>query len=367
MVGIYRKSPLYQRLSKRVRSNYEYGLAIASNHPIMNDPCGRLRFGQLSLGEITPGIVDKLYAKVKVDREPLAGTKGEANSTNELKYREIPRLRRGQEVIKACRRAWNVAQRSEPDLVSKMNPFEDAEIEAPKAGKTVPATWKQTLAFVQACDEAGAWSIGTASLVSFLWFQRQEHIMGVPREDGRTTGLLWADYRPEENNVTIRHPKTNEVTDLPLYSEDGKPLFPELMDRLNNATKRGSLICLRDQPDKTGVYRPWPTRGNHAALATFIRQVAKIRDNAGLPKEITFRSFRHGGFTFSGDADLSDADVNAVGAKTDATLNVYRKGTLQQKQRALKRMLDQRSNQQRLSTSEGEVCPPRGDRTSVSH
>lgn len=75
----------------------------------------------------------------------------------------------------------------------------------------------------------------------------------------------------------------------------------------------------------------------------FIRRVKEIRDAAGLPKEITFRSFRHGGFTAAGDADLSDADVSAVGAKTDATLDIYRKGTMEQRQRALTRLLDQRT------------------------
>lgn len=44
-------------------------------------------------------------------------------------------------------------------------------------------------------------------------FQRQEHIMGVPREDGRITGPLWAHYRPKDNpdSVIIQHPKTHEA------------------------------------------------------------------------------------------------------------------------------------------------------------
>jgi hypothetical protein len=228
---------------------------------------------------------------------------------------------------------------------SSVNPFEKAEVEAPKSGTTVPARWEQTLAFVQTCDAAGDWSIGTAALVSFLWFQREEHILGVPREDGRITGLLWADYRPSANPdcVVIQHPKTNETVQLPLYSGDERPLFPELMDRLDAATKRGALICMRDKPDKTGVYRPWPTGTTTGAAAGFIRRVRKLLDAAGLPKEITFRSFRHGGFTAAGNADLSDADVNAVGAKTDATLDIYRKGTIEQRRRALTRLLNQRT------------------------
>jgi hypothetical protein len=341
-------------LSARQKANFEYGLRTVSNHVLKENPRGIARFGELRLRDISPGTVDKLYAAVKVDRVPASDNSGKPllDADGTPLSQEIPRLRRAQEAMKACRRAWNVARRVEPTVVPHINPFEKAEVKAPKCGTTVPATWEQTLSFVKACDAAGDWSIGTAALVSFLWLQRQEHILGVPREDGRMTGLLWADYRPSANPdcVIIQHPKTNEAVPLPLYSIDGRPLFPELMNRLDNATKRGALVCLRDRPDATGVHRPWPTRATTGAAAIFIRRVKDLKEAAGLPNGITFRSFRHGGFTAGGDADLSDADLNAIGAKTDATLDLYRKGTMLQRQRALTRLLDQRSNQQRLST-----------------
>jgi hypothetical protein len=246
MVAIYRNSPQYQGLSKRMKINYEYGLGIASNHPLKRDSNGRTRVGQLSLAEVTSGIADRLYSKVKADREPVLNANGTPviGRNGNIEQQEIPRLRRGQEVMKACRRAWNVARRHAPRLIPHVNPFERAEVEAPKSGKTMPADWEQTMEFVKACDESGDWSIGTAALVSFCWFQREEHIMGVPREDGRTTGLRLADYRPALNTVLIRHPKTNETVELPLYAADGRPLFPELMLRLDNAPRRGTLICM---------------------------------------------------------------------------------------------------------------------------
>jgi hypothetical protein len=347
MVSLYRAAPQYEQLSARQKGNYEYGLGIASNHRLKLNPKGIAKFGELRLFDISPGVVDKLYAAIKIDRVLLTDEAGKQilGEDGDPLCHETPRLRRAQEAMKACRRAWNVARRIEPNAIPITNPFEKAGVKSPKAGKTIPATWKQTLAFVKACDAAGGWSIGTAALVSFLWFQRQEHILGVPRDDGKITGLLWADYRPTHNPecVIIQHPKTNESVALPLYSADGRPLFPELIARLDNASRRGSLICVRDKPDKTGVYRPWPTRSITGALAGFIRRVKQLRDAAGLPKEITFRSFRHGGFTAAGDADLSDADVNAVGAKTEATLDIYRKGTMEQRRRALTRLLDQRT------------------------
>jgi hypothetical protein len=61
----------------------------------------------------------------------------------------------------------------------------------------------------------------------------------------------------------------------------------------------------------------------------------------------------HGGFTAAGDADLSDADVNAVGAKAEATLDIYRKGAMEQRRRALTRLLDQRT---RGASEARDVC-----------
>jgi hypothetical protein len=97
-----------------------------------------------------------------------------------------------------------------------------------------------------------------------------------------------------------------------------------------------------DKPDSTGVYRPWPTRGAHGAMAPFIRRVATIRDAGGLPKNISLRSFKGGGCTAAGDAGLSDADISAVGAKTE-TIDLWRRGTMEQRRRALSRRLEQRS------------------------
>ena len=161
--------------------------------------------------------------------------------------------------------------------------------------------------------------------------------MGMPHEDGRPTGLLWSDYRSSQrpDSVVIQHPKTNEAVALPLYAADGRPLFPELMQRLDDATRHSKLVCIRDKSNAKGTCRPWPTADQNG-MAPFIRRVAKIRNAAGLPQTLT--SFRTGGFTARGDADLSDADLNAIGAKTDAT----RQSTMEQRRRALTRLLDLR-------------------------
>jgi hypothetical protein len=91
----------------------------------------------------------RLVRRFKDNLDIAVPTAGTLQAGCELIDREwlaidkVPRLRRAQEAMKACRRAWNVARRIEPANVPAANPFEKAEVEAPKAGKTVPATWDQ--------------------------------------------------------------------------------------------------------------------------------------------------------------------------------------------------------------------------------
>lgn len=52
---------------------------------------------------------------------------------------------------------------------------------------------------------------------------------------------------------------------------------------------------------------------------------------AGLRDELTFTSFRHGGFTEAADADLSDAEIRAAGRhKSAKVLPRYAKRTMKQ-------------------------------------
>ena len=61
------------------------------------------------------------------------------------------------------------------------------------------------------------------------------------------------------------------------------------------------------------------------------RTVKKIIRAAGLRDELTFTSFRHGGFTEGADADLSDAELRAQARhKSSKVLPKYAKRTMRQ-------------------------------------
>jgi hypothetical protein len=122
--------------------------------------------------------------------------------------------------------------------------------------------------FVAAADAVGERSIDTAAMIAFFWLQREADIIG---------RLGWAHYRPSSapGTVKILHHKTGEEVDLPLYDTDGSALWPELMTRLDDSERHGTLIVTRDKEDRFRKVRlPWKKRH-------FLRRVAAIRKAAG--------------------------------------------------------------------------------------
>lgn len=70
----------------------------------------------------------------------------------------------------------------------------------------------------------------------------------------------------------------------------------------------------------------------------FRHLVREIADAACLPKDLSFASFRKGGFTEGGDAGATDQELMASGRhKTRATLTVYTSRTPAQAARAARK------------------------------
>ena len=172
-------------------------------------------------------------------------------------------------------------------------------------------------------------SIGTAAFIAFEWLLREADII---------SRLSWSDYRPPERPdcIRLRHGKTDTVIWQPLIDNE-EPLFPELTARLDSSPKRGSLIVMRDTKDRRREeFLPYSEHW-------FRHCISRIRDHVGLPKEITFTSFRHGGMTELGDAELSDQSMMALSAhKTRAMLTVYSKRNERQRANAARKRLAHR-------------------------
>jgi len=301
LVSVYKSSAKYRGLSPGTRADYDRVLSLVSDHKLKD---GR-RFGELSLRSITPGATDRLHAKL------IEGGTGNRQRTAKL-------------AMDVFLLAWKVAHRDKPIMVPAENPFAQMGFSyRPKV--TRAATYKELLAFVAAADASGRRSIGTAALISFFWLQREEDIF---------RRLAWSHYRPSEapDTVRISHHKTGEVVEVPLYDDDGSDLWPELVPRLDSEARLGSMLIMRDEPDrKCKVHLPWATSATNP-VRHVQRVVANIREAAGLPPEITFTSFRHGGHTDAANAGLTDAQIRALsGHRTAAMVSVYAKATLGQR------------------------------------
>jgi hypothetical protein len=66
---------------------------------------------------------------------------------------------------------------------------------------------------------------------------------------------------------------------------------------------------------------PWPTwpKPDMPDFTHMSRKVKEVIRAANLRDDLSFASFRHGGFTESGDAELTDREIMAQGRKTTVT------------------------------------------------
>jgi hypothetical protein len=297
MFAEYRADRRYTGLDVRTKRNHEVGFRLVGGH-VMRD--GR-RLGSVSLTAITTAVTDALYEKLLViDGRERRTTVNHA--------------------MKTCRRAWNVAARRNPGKLPLVNPF--ARMGLVSSDRETPtATYLELQEFRAKAVEMGLSSLATAALLAWEWLQRERDIFAT---------FDVAHYRPKERPHAVRvlHEKTDEENWIPLFDDKGVPLYPELMAELD-AIKReriGGLMLCRDWSNRA----PWPT-GNNADLTHMSRKTKEVIRAAGLRDELTFASFRHGGFTEAADADLSDAEMRAAGRhKSAKVLPTYAKRTMKQ-------------------------------------
>jgi integrase len=116
------------------------------------------------------------------------------------------------------------------------------------------------------------------------------------------------------------------------------------MMRLDTAPRLGTLIVMRDQPDRRRKVRlPWK-------VDYFRHRVAAIRAAAGIDFSAKFMGLRHGGNTEGGNADLTDTQLRALsGHKTPAMTALYTKATMRQRRSGARKRLEARTKGGNLS------------------
>jgi hypothetical protein len=316
----YRSDRRYTALAVRTKRNHEVGFRLVGQYTMKD----ARRLGTVSLAAITTAVTDALYEKL------LIASDGRERRTTV------------NHAMKTCRRAWNVAARRNPGKVPVVNPFARMGLRSSDR-ETPTATFAELQAFRATAIEMGLASLATAALIGWEWWQREIDIFGT---------FDVTHYRPKDrpNAVRVVHEKTGEEAWIPLFDDAGVPLYPELMTELD-AIKReriGGLMLRRDW----GARGPWPTwpTPDEIDLTHMSRKTKEVIRAAGLRDELTFTSFRHGGFTEAADADLSDAEMRAAGRhKSAKVLPTYAKRTMKQVEAGAKKRRAMRTKADNLS------------------
>lgn len=315
LVSIFKGHHAWRDIDPKTRRLYDQGLALVADYGLKDGA----RVGSKQIADFTRGFADDIYAKILVVEEKAAD--------GNVIARE--RRRFANAAMTACRRAWFVGQRAEEATVPAINPFAKMGLKKRRPGEapreTPTATWDELMAFRAKAVELGYTSIATAALATWEWLQREEHLFSV---------FDAAHYRPKDrpDSVHVVHPKTGEEAWWPLFDEQGRPLFPELMAELD-ALKAGIIggpMFRRDHAHRrSAVPLPWITpRGGLDYLRSTVKEIIRA---AGLRDELSFTSFRHGGFTEGADADMTDAELRAAGRHRSARqLPTYAKRTRNQ-------------------------------------
>jgi hypothetical protein len=338
LVCVFKSHQKWKEIDHKTQRFYEQGLALFASHKLKDGS----RAGSKQILDFTKGFVDAIYAKLLVvDDEDANGN---------IVMRE--RRRSANAAMTACRRAWFVGQRAQETKVPQINPFSRMGLKTRAPGQpaheTPTATWDELIAFRMAAKKLGYSSVGTAALLTWEWLQREEHVFGA---------FEISHYRPKErpNSVKIVHPKNGEEAWWPLFDETGEPLFPELMaelDAIKEAIVSG-LIFRRDHKHRRShLPLPWITERKDLRYLRSV--VKKIVAAAGLRTELSFTSFRHGGFTEGADSDLTDSELRAAARhRSTRQLPTYAKRTRKQ--------LISGSKKRREERTKAALTPPRND------
>jgi hypothetical protein len=302
----YRSDRRFTKLDARTRRNHEVGFRLVGGYVLKDGK----RLGEQRLTAVTSAVVDALYEKLLVVKE----TDADGNIIERERRTTV------NHAMKTARRAWNIALRCNPGKVPTTNPF--AQMGLVSSDRETPtATFEELQVFRAKAIELGHSSLATAALIAWEWLQREIDIFAT---------FDVTHYRPKNrpNAVRVLHEKTGEENWIPLFDDAGAPLYPELMAELDKVKREriGGLMLRRDWGERI----PWPTGVNND-LTHMSRKTKEIIRAAELRDELTFASFRHGGFTEAGDAELTDRQIMAQGRhKSPKVLPRYVKRTMRQ-------------------------------------
>jgi hypothetical protein len=328
MFAEYRADRRFTKLDAKSKRNHEVGFKLVGGYRLKDGK----RLGEKRLKAIDTALTDDLYEKILI----LKTTDAEGNVVERERRTTV------NHAMKSCRRAWNVVARRHPGKLPLVNPFAQMGLRSSDR-ETPTATYDDLLAFRTKAVELGLPSLATAALIGWEWLQRETDIFAT---------FDVSHYCPKErpNMVRVLDEKTKQESWIPLIDDAGVPLYPELMAELDTIKRQriGGLMLCRDW----GERGPWPTwpKADQPDFTHVSRKVKEVVRAAGLRDELSFTSFRHGGFTEGGDAELTDREMLAQGRHTTVkVLPKYTKRTTRQVMNGAKKRRASRTKDGQMS------------------
>lgn len=308
----------------KTQRSYRQGFRLIENFRVRSGK----RFADMPADRIDNDHAEALYRALL--------TVEEVDPATGLPRRRL-RVATAKAAMRAARRAWSLGQsKGWVKPAGGLSPFAHNRtsglVKTPRdhvAVEPFTPTRAHVKRFIKIADAMGHYSMGTAVLLAFELCQREGDVIGSP-DAPADCGFLWSGYKSPEavgkraSEISLTQSKTRTKVVIPLYDETG-PLYPRVVERLAKTPRRGSLIVMRDRPDRrTGRYE----RYKEDSFRHLFREIA---DAAGLPKEMEFRLLRHGGLTEMGNSGCTAQEMKAVsGHRSDQSLQRYVRPTREQ-------------------------------------
>lgn len=304
--GWYQTTNKFKRLSPKTKADYRKLMRAIADLPMRQ---GTL--GQRVAAKLDAEAADKIYERFQERGQRQAAY-----------------------AMQICRLVWNWAGRY-PKVtgITRDNPFAGMALNHRVVVGNRAATREEYNIYRKVARELGFQSMATAAALAFELVQRVSDVFGfedpadpdAPNTAARDRGIIWQDYQPGET-ILVRQHKTGKRLCIPLADGAGEGrtlLYPELEEELARLRKDGATGLVVTEERNGLPYK-------HRRMSQVHRMIC---DEAKLPKELRFTSFRHGGATELGDA--GEADIRSISGHTQINTSLIYNKASQEKARRM--------------------------------
>lgn len=296
---MYKQTMRYRHLAESTKGTNVNSIRRCCNYVMQNGVFAGRRLGDIPIQKLTPTFADDFYEEYLVTKMDKDG--------NPL-HKKRSRLARND--IQTLRTMLNAIKRRYGHLLHNgTNPFEGIYMPH-RAKKALGVNLPQLAAFVRTADKMGLSSV--SAIVLFAW-EMQARVTHFPFD------AKVEDYRSKfrRDEIFVRAEKVDDAAYFALFNDDGEPLYPALIQRLDalKGERTTGPLFVRDKSDsdQPTTWSPTPLR----------KAMAAICRAAGLPN-LTLTQFRTGGLTESGSAGLTTTQIMSQSLhKLEQTVQIY--------------------------------------------